>query len=279
MNLQQGIRIYTEKGLTNRIELSGGTQEVKEINGWPCKNRCFLPKGAWRLPNQNEMDLLLFPEKERSKFNDVALVQLPKKIRQGFEALQMGSNGTRQSLERITLTTTYRNLVNETIHYFERSSPQKGTAIPHNIFLGDGNLTTTTFNRRDEFFIGLHLDSFEARETPDKLIARNRFCINLGLEPRYLMFINLPFDKIAELFGSQPILGGQNPYPVMHAFFDNYPEYPLTRVRIDPMEVYIAPTENIIHDGSTIGTSSPDVNLAVRGHFRLPKRFFLNLFR
>ena len=278
MNLQQGLRIFVDKGLSNRIELSLGTQEVKEINGWPCKNRCFLPKGEWRLPSDEEMKLLVLPEKDRSTFNDVALVKLPKKLRQRFEALNMGAHGTRQELERISQTPKYKNLVNDTINYFERSSPQIGTAIPHNIFLGDANLTTTTFNKRDEFFIGLHLDSFESRETPDKLIARNRFCINLGLEPRYLLFINIQFDKIANLFGSQPVLGGQNPYPVMHAFFDKYPEYPVTRVRIDPMEVYIAPTENIIHDGSTIGTASPDVNLAVRGHFRLPKRFFLNLF-
>jgi hypothetical protein len=278
MDLKQGIRIFVDKGLTNRIELSQGTIEVKEINGWPCKNRCFLPKEPWRTPDNKENKLLLFPEKERSRFNDVALVKLPKKLRQRFEALNLGAHGTREALERITQTLEYKNLVKDTIHYFERSSPLQGTAIPHNIFLGDGNLTTTTFNKRDEFFIGLHLDSFEARETPNKPEARNRFCINLGKEARYLMFVNISFDKIAELFGSQPVLGGQNPYPVMHAFFDKFPEYPVTRVRIQPMEVYIAPTENIIHDGSTIGTSSPDVNLAVRGHFRLPKRFFLNLF-
>ena len=278
MDLQKGIRIFADKGLSNRIELSQGTFEVKEINGWPCKNRCFLPIEPWRFPNSEEKKLLLFPEKERSNFNDVALVKLPKKLREGFEALNMGAHGTREALERITKTLTYRNLVNDTIHYFERSSPLKGTAIPHNIFLGDGNLTTTTFNKRDEFFIGLHLDSFEARETPSKPEARNRFCINLGKEPRYLLFINISFDKIAGMFGSQPVLGGQNPYPVMHAFFDKFPNYPVIRVKIEPMEVYIAPTENIIHDGSTIGTSSSDVNLAVRGHFRLPKRFFLNLF-
>ncbi len=47
-----------------------------------------------------------------------------------------------------------------------------------------------------------------------------------------------------------------------------YPDYPVIKVRVAPGEAYIAPTENMIHDGSTVGKQYPDIHLTLFGYFR-----------
>jgi hypothetical protein len=42
------------------------------------------------------------------------------------------------------------------------------------------------------------------------------------------------------------------------------------RVRIDPGEAYIAPTDYLVHDGDSTGKSLPDVNYALLGRFVPP---------
>ena len=44
-----------------------------------------------------------------------------------------------------------------------------------------------------------------------------------------------------------------------------FPDYPVVRLTIRPGEAYIAPTENLIHDGSTLGMTSPDLALHMIG--------------
>ena len=56
----------------------------------------------------------------------------------------------------------------------------------------------------------------------------------------------------------------------------SFPEYPVLRIKINPYEAYIAPTEFIIHDGSNINTKYPDINLVVRGYFQNKTK--LNIF-
>jgi hypothetical protein len=54
---------------------------------------------------------------------------------------------------------------------------------------------------------------------------------------------------------------------IIGAFLAQNPDYPVTRVRVDPGEAYIAPTENIIHDGSSLGQRFSDVHVTIRGYF------------
>jgi hypothetical protein len=45
------------------------------------------------------------------------------------------------------------------------------------------------------------------------------------------------------------------------AFLDAYPRYPVARIRIGPGQAYIAPVQNIIHDGYTRQKTCTDYNL------------------
>ena len=50
------------------------------------------------------------------------------------------------------------------------------------------------------------------------------------------------------------------------AFMQRYPDYPVIKVRVAPGEAYIAPTENMIHDASTVAKRVPDLHLTFLGH-------------
>jgi hypothetical protein len=54
---------------------------------------------------------------------------------------------------------------------------------------------------------------------------------------------------------------------VGHDFMRSFPGYPVLRVRIRPREAYIAPTDNLIHDGSSVGKNYPDIAVHLLGYF------------
>ena len=62
-----------------------------------------------------------------------------------------------------------------------------------------------------------------------------------------------------------------HPDDIRQNFLQKYPEYPVIKLRVAPDEAYIAPTENIIHDGCTFGKKFFDVSLTIRGKIQMPK--------
>jgi hypothetical protein len=49
----------------------------------------------------------------------------------------------------------------------------------------------------------------------------------------------------------------------------HWPDYPVVKLRIRPGEAYIAQTENLIHDGSTLGQRGFDLAFMADGFFTL----------
>jgi hypothetical protein len=94
----------------------------------------------------------------------------------------------------------------------------------------------------------------------------NRISINIGREDRYFLFINLSIQDLIELLEPDP---SRTADELVLQFFASYPDYPVVRIRLRPGEAYIAPTENIIHDGMGSKTS-PDMHLTICGHINFP---------
>ena len=138
-----------------------------------------------------------------------------------------------------------------------------------------GRLTIT----KDEFgpnewkFAGIHVDSWDRRPLRHRHRSRNRLCINLSREPRYSLFINLPLMKIFNKLGlrdPQDIFEDFRGLTLGHRFLQLCPDYPVIRMRVDPGEAYILPTDNLLHDASTEGNRYPDITLTFLGYFSAP---------
>jgi hypothetical protein len=278
--MEIGLKIYLDKHIKDRILLSDGIQQVDTLNGQICKSKVFIAKKPWRLPTENESDILIAKKNDLLNYQIVGILNLPSDLKNKFKNLKLDECKNYNEITKITNTEIYKNVLKDTIEYFEKSSLEKKSSIPHNIYLGEPNLTNNTFNQKEQSYIGLHLDSWEARYSDSKEKARNRICINLGKEPRYLLFYNLQFNEMAKMCGVTEMKRNDNPYEMLYKFFDIYKSYPVIKIKINPYEVYLAPTENIIHDGSTEGTVNKDLNLAIRGFFKIPikQNFFYKTF-
>jgi hypothetical protein len=128
------------------------------------------------------------------------------------------------------------------------------------------DLPTLTMDR--DQFTGLHVDEwFQNRQTP-RSARPNRIAFNLGREPRHFLFINLPVEAMMDSIGEG--LSGNEGTAIGLRFMESFPSYPVARICINPGAAYIAPTESLVHDASSAGSTHVDIAGHLLGHFKLP---------
>jgi hypothetical protein len=115
--------------------------------------------------------------------------------------------------------------------------------------------------------VGLHFDRWDMCPFDDLANSTNRVAMNLGPTDRYFIFVN---QTAAGMYAMLSDIGVQVPRdvaPIGKAFMQAFPDYPVIRVRLQPGEAYVAPTENILHDGSSAEVSNVNHYISVRGRF------------
>jgi hypothetical protein len=113
--------------------------------------------------------------------------------------------------------------------------------------------------------IGLHIDRWDGL-APDALeTCTNRISINLGPEDRYFLYVNQTVQAMAAMLAKAGIQTDPDVAAIGKAFLAAFPAYPVARLRLKPGDAYIAPTENILHDGSSTGVGEPNNYLSIRG--------------
>ncbi len=128
---------------------------------------------------------------------------------------------------------------------------------------------TSTRGGNDKL-VGIHVDSWFDSSLEGRENGPSRLTLNLGLGDRYFLFINLTLRRIAEVLG---VAGSEERKrldlgrALGVAFMRIFPLYPVVRLRVAPGEAYLAPTESILHDGSTFGSAHLDLSLTLHGPF------------
>ena len=91
--------------------------------------------------------------------------------------------------------------------------------------------------------------------------------INLGDEATHLVLLNLPSELMRALLArdDEPGVRSLAPSELAARFFDTYPGYPRTRLRLDPGEGLWFPSADIIYDGWVGAKRDVDVVLTIRG--------------
>ncbi|WP_033255525.1 hypothetical protein [Kitasatospora phosalacinea] len=148
-------------------------------------------------------------------------------------------------------------------------------AAPHVTALGrtvsPPDAATTTTNHTDGRRIGIHLDNWDKLDYQHKADGRRRLCLNLGPGTRYLLVCDTDIQEICRTVRPD--------YATCYPHTDDLRAYiatgfPLTclRIRLDPGDGYLAPTELLPHDGSTMGITEPSTAAFWLGHW--PRRTF-----
>ncbi|MFJ8752114.1 hypothetical protein ACIREO_22700 [Streptomyces sp. NPDC102441] len=123
-----------------------------------------------------------------------------------------------------------------------------------------GNQTTTTEDSATGRRIGLHVDNFDRLPYARRHQGRRRLCLNLGPGPRYLLVGDHDVQQICRAVHTDAMLDRHYPHTDDVRRYVSQ-EHPLRclRIRLEPGDGYIAPTELLPHDGSTAGFDQPSV--------------------
>ena len=260
------IKIYIAascKASNNRIELSSGTRvaNMREtadlVHGATYEKGARLPREPWRRPTDEEAKSLVVASAPSNMANSIAIVKLPGEFSNDLrEAIRSSNN---ESLE-IKLLQPLRAIceLGEPLHCI---GPSKNPP----------NLKTVTVNRDIGRYNGLHVDNWDQTDLDSRHLATNRICINVGEEDRYFLFLPLSLMDITSVLSEEmgPQWKASGRYTLIgRQFMERFPGMPVIRCRIAPGEAYIAPTENLVHDGSSVGQSDVDEQFTVRGHIR-----------
>jgi hypothetical protein len=191
------------------------------------------------------------------------VVKAPQNLQSAIEKLDLSALTSIEEFVEFVQNAPYQELQESLIAFLNRFRRREESYLRHSPVFSPAGLPTVTVGPDGQNFLGLHLDSWYSLDLATRNAAPNRISINLGRDDRYFLFLNLPMTEIVrEVPVENRKLGD-----VVTAYLARNPEFPVVKVRIAPGEAYIAPTENLIHDGCSLDKRAPDVHLTLRGFF------------
>jgi hypothetical protein len=252
----------------NRLYLSDGTIRLQQPEGDKADYNpgAFLPKTPWRKPTEWE-NTRLWRDSGITSVDFVGIARFPNEL---LAALREVVRETDADALRQLEPRRIRESIGPFVDYLCARFAYKSEPFNHGIHVHRPGRETVTLNTATGKYLGLHLDSWDRYPIEARARSLNRICVNIGAEPRHLLFLNLPLINVARLAQESQAASEDAYDSVGPAFLSRFPGYPIVKVRIGPGEAYIAPTDNIIHDASTVGSKSPSITLTLRGWFTVP---------
>lgn len=272
--MYDGIKIYTELDPNDCIRISDGTEMVSTLNGLPAQQPTFVPKKPWNKPTADQLNSIMGSVNEPPAYQSIGLYTLPSSLVNQWKQLGIHQAENEFEINQIMKHAAYAKVVEATEQWAKKFQLQKEQLITHRLACISKGLRTVTFNPKENRYLGLHLDSWEKKTLDELSGVRNRLCINLGRSPRYFLYMNLEIKQLQSILN---LPTQSNARALIQTFLERSPVYPVIRVKLNPFEAYIAPTENLIHDGSSEDQHYQDVQLTVRSYFgvQIVKRSFL----
>ena len=258
-----------------RIDVSSGTMSPTGLDSSTQRYTDWarIPRGPWRKLSEEEINELMARETE-SERGKVQLICAPKALMSRFQKA-LGDTGkyvTAGAFQVAFNTEEFRSCMEE----LGRWASQFGEETKERLVrVNCPGLHTVTRVPVENTFIGMHVDNTYCYALKDRAESPNRLCLNIGMEARYLLFIALPLQIMESMlrevgkseFNSDMWMEKHVVSPLGMEFMGAFPGYPVLRLRVEPGEGYIAPTENMLHDASTLGMTSWDILTSVFGRF------------
>jgi len=254
----------------DRVFLSDGTTSLQQPDGDNAEYipGAFLPKTPWRKPTDWESKRL-WQNSGITNVDFVGIAGIPNELLAALRKLVADTHQT-DALRQLD-PRRIREFIGPLIDSLRDRFAYKSEPFNHGIHVHRPGRETVTIDLATQKYLGLHLDSWERYSVEARARSLNRICVNIGAEPRHFLFVNLPLMNIARLLAEEsPENSDRASESVGSAFMSRFPGYPIVKVRVAPGEAYIAPTDNVIHDASTVGSSSPSITLTLRGWFTVP---------
>lgn len=262
---------FSKYKLLGRVLLSSGVEVVNTLNSTSTLPNTYSPREDWRKITDEELDSLIESKMQNDLFH---ILKIPIEIIKSFEEIGFKNAKNQDEISKITNKLSYIKFTNLIKQFSDELTDNNNRTIIHNPVITDGNLRSTSFNNRTMTYMGLHIDTFDSSRVEKRDLLRNRICINFSEESRNLIMINLNSQQILNKLKN--VLFEQNIKiyyidELYQLFFNHFPNYPVMKIEVKPNEAYFAPTEDVIHDGNTLGNKKKDLRLTLRGFFNNTK--------
>ena len=269
-SLRRGVPVFLDEvpaaaaDLSRRLWIASGTERLalEGQQGTKYEKGIFVPREDWRALSVEEL-ALLEGQGACELAGDIRVFAIPAWLHQFFWDLDPA---------RLVVGPEFSAKVEDRL--FNAFCEEAGAALGAlgvasrrlNVRFQRARARSTTFDPEFGTFVGLHVDNFERRPIDLRHRSFPRLVVNLGLQPRSFVFVNLP---LIELLAPSGIPHGPETYrryswayPLAHAFMAARPDYPVLRLELRPGEGYCAPTQNLVHDGYTSEGDGTDVVLS-----------------
>lgn len=245
------------------------------VNNTATKRNIVIPVDNWRAPNQEELDKLIVRDEGPFSDEQVGLLKLDTATVKALKMIRFEECSTREELDSLLKSVLWLKAKSKMQSFADQFLTIKELPIETGLSFREGNLKSTTINTINKQYTGLHFDSWEyVGGMTERQRARNRICFNLGRYPRYFVFLNLSLAKVYEMMKRGFDFKEFSKIPAKDInfvleFLAVNPSYPITKIKLNPYEAYIAPTESILHDGSSEGHLGIDITYTLRSYYRM----------
>lgn len=233
----------------------------------PFLHDAVAPRGDWRAPTSAERSSLLGDPGVYGE-SDVLVVAVPELVRALSDYLGQRNDLVllQKAVHDVAFIRALEGCIDDLIPFCVRPEGlacQGAWVSPGGMRLVTHNMQVTPPRR-----IGLHVDNWDHLPLIERASGRRRLCVNVGLGPRYLIFLRTPISALVEA-GKLPkeIPEDISPAVLVRAFLGKHLKQLTVRLRIDPGEAYIMNADDVIHDGASDAPDVPDVALHFLGHF------------
>lgn len=252
---------------TDRITLSSGVQLARQARGsgnWPYAKKAWIPSESFQRPDEITCDSIVARTLPQKSENKVCIIGFDLACLQELRNCWL----TKRELDNEKFPSAVNKAATSLISSLSKTvffcGAPKLTGIAQQPF----GLTTVTFNKDMRCRIGLHVDSWYPAPINLRHYSPSRLCINIGESSRWFLFVNRSLFQMADDLGLNSTYESLGVNDLIDDFFTRFPSYPVIRIQVQPGEAYIAATEQIIHDASTISMDTPDLTYTYHGYFK-----------
>lgn len=263
--LSPGIAIQFlngDKQKSKQLRINSGTQRA---NLATFTEVSFVPKQDWKPLSISEAEKVFNFEEVRTDAERISIWRIPDEITRHFEGFRdsITKYNDELLLDNLWTHAEYQRGRNKLFKTLYTAGVGESLKILGHYSRLPG-LIASSING-DGKFVGLHMDSWVNASVSQRTSGfPSRFCVNLGPETRLLNVLNLSIRQICSYAQGNVT---EEPNDLVVEFLHDNPNYPLIQIAIEPGEAYIAPTEIMIHDATTLGKQFVDASMTLLGNF------------
>lgn len=269
--------MHINSGVIHHSKHQGDAVNYEQYSFLPLYiDEAYIPKRDWKSLNKEEKRVLN-PHSNLKDYNHIYLGELPQKAKELFRKIDFSNCKNREDVMACFakdqgLTMALNTELNNFLSSISNNKPFHLHCITTNLpnvemVACDITRLPENFTIEEKKYMGLHNDGTQYMTLHTTHKFGNRICINIGTETRYFLYMNLSMIQVYNLLKKKTDISKLTVYNVAETFFKHYPDYPVIKIKQEPYQYYIAPTDNCFHDGSTLGNKELDINMVYFGNF------------